>query len=404
MAMQPIMLGTSGQYQYQPDNTKWITIPKFQEVDINGVLQFKKDVNDREIIDANGNPIPDETEGDFFTYALRDGTLNPNGTPHEEMVRVNIAPPRRYILGNTQNATNINGTPKEGLGGLMLIGGGDDPPEASQWFINRANGGDMVFLRSSGSVTEYTNWIWNALKGNLVLNSVETLVIGDSGSGADDLQNAAIIAGAEAIFICGGDQAGYIENWLNHPVGNALINAIQNPTVAFGGTSAGMHLLGAIDYAHHDGIESSEAVGNPVDSPRLNFETNAVSHALIPNVITDTHFDQRDRMGRLITFLARNANTVGLAADDGTAILIDTDGQAQVVGHTAVYFVQLSSVSALMPGSPLVATARVRKVTSGTTFTLAAAWDFTNAAPGVVYDVSVANGLYQSTKGDGNVY
>jgi cyanophycinase-like exopeptidase len=48
------------------------------------------------------------------------------------------------------------------------------------------------------------------------------------------------------------------------------------------------------------------------------------------NLVTDTHFDTRDRMGRFITFVGRLMRDVwsspsawGVAVDEGTALLVD---------------------------------------------------------------------------------
>jgi hypothetical protein len=73
-----------------------------------------------------------------------------------------------------------------------------------------------------------------------------------------------------------------------------------------GGTSAGLHVLG--DYiftAATGGIDSEEALENPY-SPDLTIGDNFLRVSeYTENVIFDSHFEQRDRMGRSITFLAR---------------------------------------------------------------------------------------------------
>ncbi len=58
------------------------------------------------------------------------------------------------------------------------------------------------------------------------------------------------------------------------------------------------------------------------------------------NVITDTHFDQRDRSGRLFTFLARmvtdwEIEAEGVAANEYTTVCVNTDGKAYVYGNPA---------------------------------------------------------------------
>ena len=63
------------------------------------------------------------------------------------------------------------------------------------------------------------------------------------------------------------------------------------------------------------------------------------------DVITDTHFAQRDRMGRLFAFIARQLRELpldsflGIAANERTAVLVDERGMATVVGEGPAYFV-----------------------------------------------------------------
>jgi hypothetical protein len=58
------------------------------------------------------------------------------------------------------------------------------------------------------------------------------------------------------------------------------------------------------------------------------------------DVVTDSHFMQRDRMGRLVTFMANaDAHNLvpglarGIGVNEQTALLINADGIAQVVGN-----------------------------------------------------------------------
>jgi hypothetical protein len=55
----------------------------------------------------------------------------------------------------------------------------------------------------------------------------------------------------------------------------------------------------------------------------------------LANTITDTHFAQRDRLGRLLAFVARlakdhhTAAITGLGVDQDSALLLDADGNAR---------------------------------------------------------------------------
>ena len=83
-------------------------------------------------------------------------------------------------------------------------------------------------------------------------------------------------------------------------------------------------------------------------------------------IITDTHFSERDRLGRTITFMARNivdgfttvAGTKAIACDEGAAVCVDENGQARIFGWDGytdyVYFLQADSVpDVCSTGTPL---------------------------------------------------
>src|SRR5690606_19794991 len=65
----------------------------------------------------------------------------------------------------------------------------------------------------------------------------------------------------------------------------------------------------------------------------------------LQHVITDQHFSQRDRQGRTIAFLGRimkdwNKIPRAIAVDERTAVCIDANGIAEVLGTNRAYFVR----------------------------------------------------------------
>lgn len=280
------------------------------------------------------------------------------------------ASPRRgdgwawYCEGDPRDA------PAAPQGGAMLVGGGEDPAEAFAWFLGRAGGGDVVVLRASGA-DGYNAW----LRGLARVDSVETLVV-DRERGAADPFVVARVDAADAVFLAGGDQWDYLRLWKGTPLHAALARAVARGA-PIGGTSAGMAVLGEHAFsAARDTITSPEALRDPCD-PRVLFDRGLVRVGHLAGVLTDTHFAARDRMGRLLAFLARLAAATGtspraLAADEATALLIERDGRARVVGDGQVYAVSLPAAPrALRCGAPLTLRgAAVERLAPGQTFDL----------------------------------
>jgi len=283
----------------------------------------------------------------------------------------------RYLrVGNT---ADVSVKPRAGY---ALMGGGKDLDEAFKWLCNRANGGDFLVIRATGT-DAYNPYVKRLCK----LNSVATLII-PTKQAAEDPFVARAIAHASALFIAGGDQANYINFWMGTPVQAALNDAIRRG-VPIGGTSAGLAVLGEFAYTAQgdtpDGpdLDSKTALADPY-SLRVALVHGFLDIPVLRNLVTDSHFAKRDRMGRLLVFLARlnepggypGAVTLGfvrgIGVDEGAAVLVGTNGKATVVGHANAYFLQPSGPpSELRPHTPLSFTKiDVQRVAPGQEFSL----------------------------------
>lgn len=192
--------------------------------------------------------------------------------------------------------------------GIVLMGGGTDVDEAFLWQIARADAGDFVILRASGA-DGYNSYIWELANGKI--NSITSIVI-NSTVGASQKFVLDAVAAADAIFWAGGDQTQYVEYVSGTPLADAV--RARQALVTMGGTSAGCDYLSDFVFAPEEdapSITSSAALKDPytygisfADSP---FELSGFGRPApgIRSFLADTHFEQRDRMGRLLTFGAR---------------------------------------------------------------------------------------------------
>lgn len=227
-------------------------------------------------------------------------------------------------------------TPDKTSPGLLLMGGGREIDEAFKWFAAQAGHGHIVILRASGD-DELQNWIYRKVGG---VASVQTLIF-HARAPASDPRVLAIVKHADGIFIAGGDQANYVRFWKGTPL-NALINAHVRAGKPLGGTSAGLAILGEWGYGAMDGgsITSPEALHDPA-GPAVALVDHFVTLAALRGVITDTHFAQRDRLGRLLAFVARVAKdhhaaaVTGLGVDQDSALLVETSGDARLLSWHA---------------------------------------------------------------------
>ena len=232
--------------------------------------------------------------------------------------------------------TDTQATP---LGGIVLSGGAGEVDPAMQWFLQRAGGGDVLILRVSGS-DGYQDYFYNELGVDVA--SVETIKFtAPSAASADYVVQR--IAEAEAVWLAGGDQSNYVNYWQGTPVEDGL-HALVARGGAIGGISAGLAVLGGGYFAAGNGtVYSDEALANPYDEDVDVRYGDFLSLPHLSGVITDSHFDDPDRRGRLLTFLARLTAdydiTVprAIACNEYVAVAIQPDGLAKVWGEWPDY-------------------------------------------------------------------
>lgn len=300
-----------------------------------------------------------------------------------------------YLTGNGNDVTPPTN------GGLMLMGGGTDVDAAFQWFINQSGGGDIVVIRVTGS-DGYNPYIYSL--GSL--DSVETLVIRNR-TGANDPFVVNKIRNAEALFIAGGDQKDYIKLWKGTQTEDA-IHYLLTRNVPIGGTSAGLAVLGEFSFsALYGTVYSNEALANPYNR-YMTLERDFLHIPQLAGIVTDSHFAERDRMGRAIAFLARiikdgwASEAKGIAVDEQTALVVDSNGQATLMGSGHAYMLRT-------PGPPQVCQGRspltflnisVYRLAAGNTFDLNS-W---TGNGGLAYTVSAQTGVLSSTQPGGGIY
>ena len=284
---------------------------------------------------------------------------------------------------------------------LDLGGGGTDVDPAIQWMIDKARGCtgcsakvDVVILRSSGS--DGYNAPILAMNG---VDSVDTFVI----TSREDTRNKTLISpikNAEVIFFAGGDQCDYIRNFRGTSIERA-VRSVYARGGAVGGTSAGLAIQGEYVYDGCTGsVTSPQALSNPYQSS-ISFTYDFFKWRDLEFAVTDTHFFQRDRMGRLFAFLARQLSdrqinsALGIAVSESTSVVVDTSGLATVMGNGngQAYFVRADHPAEICsPGVPLTySNFKIWKVSQGATF------DLRNRPTTGFYTVSVNNGTIQGS-------
>lgn len=291
--------------------------------------------------------------------------------------------------------------------GTAMMGGGADLDEAFRWLCQKADGGDFLVLRATGD-DDYNPYIQKLCK----LNSVATLILPDRASSQDPAV-VDIIQHAEVLFISGGDQANYIRNWQGTPVQDA-INAHIAAGKPIGGTSAGLAVQGEFVYGalgdkpDDKDLASTDVLPNPYFD-RVTVVRDFLKIPHLENLITDSHFAKRNRMGRTLGFLARimqdgwSDSPREIAIDEKSAVLLEPDGKATVVGNgKGAYFLRpTQKPEVCRKDEPLTfAQVNVYRAPAGAHFDVVH-WQGTG---GTAYSLSVEKGKIDSTQPGKSIY
>jgi len=144
-------------------------------------------------------------------------------------------------------------------------------------------------------------------------------------SQANDESAVTAVRGATGVFLTGGNQLRLSSTIGGTRLADAILTQFQGgATVA--GTSAGASAMSS----HMIAFGASGA------TPKHRMAQIAAGLGLLPDVIVDQHFQQRNRLGRLLSLIAQNPSLLGLGVDEDTAGVVGPDGILEVIGRGSV--------------------------------------------------------------------
>jgi len=129
---------------------------------------------------------------------------------------------------------------------------------------------------------------------------------------ADDPELLDRVSAAGGVFLTGGSQRRLVDPIRDSRLHQALRDLHARGGV-LAGTSAGASALGECMLAGTEDVRLSDGLG------------------LLPDMMIDQHFSQRNRIGRLREALTRTTDCNGLGIDEDTAVVV-RDGSATVIG------------------------------------------------------------------------
>jgi cyanophycinase len=271
-------------------------------------------------------------------------------------------------------------------GALVIVGGGTLPNNARDRFLQLAGGKDARLVvvptasaRADRPDTSSSYLYWSSQK----VASVEFLHTRNRQQ-ADDPAFAKPLTEATGVWLGGGDQSRLTAVYQNTNFLRELHKVLDRGGV-IGGTSAGASVMSAMMIT--GGTKTA---------------TLDTGFGLVPGMVIDQHFTNRNRMGRLMSVLAQHPEMVGVGIDEQTAMVLQNES-LNVVGDASVWVCLAPTptlavnVQRLKNGdhlslASLSQTLLARSKTTPDKTTIATAGNSTSPAPGPVMGMSMSMG------------
>jgi cyanophycinase len=228
--------------------------------------------------------------------------------------------------------SHMPATPSPGqarAGHLLMIGGAEEKLRQRQIltrFVALAGGAEarVVVISTASSLGDEATELYISLFRQMGIHDVRgmrPLVRED----ANDRRLVAQVDDATAIFMTGGNQLRLSSVIGGTALGRAIIERHRHGAIV-AGTSAGASAI-----ASH-----MVAFGTSGATPKQRMTQMSAGLGLLPGVLIDQHFEQRNRFGRLLALIAQSPSLLGIGVDEDTAALVSPKGILEVLGKGSV--------------------------------------------------------------------
>ena len=223
--------------------------------------------------------------------------------------------------------TERSGGPRAGH--LLIIGGAEDKLRQRQIlsrFASLAGGAEarVAVISTASSLGDEATELYQSLFRSLGIPEVRGL---RPLTREDANQPAAIeaVRDATGIFMTGGNQLRLSSVIGGTGLGRAIIDRHRHGVIV-AGTSAGASAIST----------HMVAFGTSGATPKQRMTQMSAGLGLLPGVIIDQHFEQRNRIGRLLALVAQSPGLLGMGIDEDTAALVSPAGMMEVLGKGSV--------------------------------------------------------------------
>jgi cyanophycinase len=221
-------------------------------------------------------------------------------------------------------------------GYVIPIGGAEEKtgnPEILQKFVDLAGGKDAVIsVIPTASQLKDTGERYQSIFEDLGAGIIHRLPINER-SDAKKSAYLELLERSTGIFITGGNQLRLSTILGGTPISQA-VRRLNAQGVHYAGTSAGAAI-----------VSQHMIIGGPTGVVPTEGGVNlGPGMGLSNTIVVDQHFNERNRLARLLSAVSYNPSLIGLGLDEDTAAFIDADNVFTVVGSGAITVIDPSDI------------------------------------------------------------
>jgi cyanophycinase len=214
-------------------------------------------------------------------------------------------------------------------GHVIIIGGAEDKVRERvilSRFVRLAGGRDarIAVVSTASSLGPAAGELYKRVFAELGVSDVRP-IHAVSRSQANEAEVSRVIRDSTGIFLTGGNQLRLASTIGGTAMARAILERHHQGAVV-AGTSAGASAVST----------HMVAFGASGGSPKQRMVQMAAGLGVLPGVIVDQHFQQRNRLGRLLAIIAQNPSLLGVGVDEDTAGVVGPDMVLEVVGRRSV--------------------------------------------------------------------
>lgn len=199
---------------------------------------------------------------------------------------------------------------------VIVIGGGEDKVherKVLKLFVSHAGASSarIGIIPSASREPHIIGKIYSDIFQELGASVVDVLDVRDR----DHAQDPKILDRFTGVFLTGGDQVRLCALIGDTPLAKQIKERVHHGKLTLAGTSAGAAVMG-----HH--MIASGISGEP---PHKEMVSMGIGLGILPGILVDQHFQNRNRMARLITAISAHPDRLGIGIDEDTAAIFAYD-------------------------------------------------------------------------------